>query len=75
MLYMLRKALWLFLVPLLFPSPLPGQTSPALEKLRFVYSAIGSSQSSIWIPYEAGTFRKHGLDVELLYVGGGGRAA
>ena len=26
-------------------------------------------------PYEAGIFRKHGLDVELLYVGGGGRAA
>jgi NitT/TauT family transport system substrate-binding protein len=29
----------------------------------------------VWIPHEAGIFRKHGLDVELLYVGGGGRAA
>ena len=29
----------------------------------------------MWIPYEAGIFRKHGLDIELLYVGGGGRAA
>ena len=38
-------------------------------------SAIGGSQASVWIPYEAGIFRKHGLDVELLYVGGGGRAA
>jgi NitT/TauT family transport system substrate-binding protein len=27
------------------------------------------------MPYEAGIFRKHGLDVELLYVAGGGRAA
>jgi len=52
-----------------------AQVKPSLEKLRFVYSAIGSSQSSVWIPYEAGIFRKHGLDVELVYVGGGGRAA
>ena len=55
-------------------------TSPAiaqapLEKLRLTYSAIAGSQASFWIPYEAGIFRKHGLDVELLYVGGGGRAA
>ena len=46
-----------------------------LEKLRLIYSAIGGSQASVWIPYEAGIFRKHGLDVELLYVAGGGRAA
>jgi len=52
-----------------------AQAKPALEKMRFVYSAIGGSQSSVWIPHEAGIFRKHGLDIELLYVGGGGRAA
>ncbi|TAJ80732.1 ABC transporter substrate-binding protein [bacterium] len=52
-----------------------AQAKPPLEKMRFVYSAIGGSQSSVWIPYEAGIFRKHGLDIELLYVGGGGRAA
>ena len=46
-----------------------------LEKLRLTYSAIAGSQASFWIPHEAGVFRKHGLDVELLYVGGGGRAA
>jgi NitT/TauT family transport system substrate-binding protein len=50
-----------------------GQTP--LEKLRLTYSAIGGSQASVWIPYEAGIFKKHGLDVELLYVGGGGTAA
>ena len=55
-----------------------GSTAMAqspLEKLRVTYSAIAGSQASFWIPYEAGIFRKHGLDVELLYVGGGGRAA
>jgi NitT/TauT family transport system substrate-binding protein len=74
---MVRKTLPLFLPLLLglLPYPLRAQTAPAPEKIRFVYSAIGSSQSSVWIPYEAGIFRKHGLDVELLYVGGGGRAA
>src|ERR1700756_1670362 len=45
------------------------------EKLRVTYSAIGGSQAAAWIPYEAGIFKKYGLDIELLYVGGGGRAA
>jgi NitT/TauT family transport system substrate-binding protein len=56
-------------------SPVWAQAKPALEQMRFIYSAVGGSQSSIWIPHEAGIFRKHGLDIELLYVGGGGRAA
>jgi NitT/TauT family transport system substrate-binding protein len=52
-----------------------SQAQAQLEKMRIAYSAIAGSQASFWIPYEAGIFRKHGLDVELLYVGGGGRAA
>src|SRR4030095_6291610 len=55
-------------------SSMAGAQSP-LAKLRLTYSAIGGSQASVWIPYEAGIFRKHGLEVELLYIGGGGRAA
>ena len=54
---------------------LEAEAQSSLEKLRVTYSAIGGSQASVWIPYEAGIFRKHGLEVELLYVGGGGRAA
>jgi len=74
---MVRKTLPLFLSLLLglIPYPLMAQSAPSLEKIRVVYSAIGGSQSAVWIPYEAGIFRKHGLEVELLYVGGGGRAA
>jgi NitT/TauT family transport system substrate-binding protein len=52
----------------------PADAQAPLEKIRLAYSAIGGSQASFWIPYEAGIFRKHGLDVELLYVAGGGRA-
>jgi NitT/TauT family transport system substrate-binding protein len=54
---------------------LSSAQAPVLEKLRVIYSAIGGSQASVWVPYEAGIFRRHGLDVELLYVAGGGRAA
>ncbi len=64
---------FLFISLAIFAWPAYGQTP--LEKLRLAYSAIGGSQASFWIPYEAGIFRRHGLDVELLYVAGGGRAA
>jgi NitT/TauT family transport system substrate-binding protein len=69
-------------IPLLFCSlalalaaAQPSSAQAPAEKLRVIYSAIGGSQASVWVPYEAGIFRKHGLDVELLYVAGGGRAA
>ena len=60
------------LIALAVAGPVAAQP---LEKLRLTYSAIGGSQASFWVPYEAGIFRKYGLDVELLYVAGGGRAA
>lgn len=71
----IRQLLWSVLAVFLFLAPAVAQVKPAPERVRAVYSAIGSSQSSLWIPYEAGIFRKYGLEVELLYVGGGSRAA
>jgi NitT/TauT family transport system substrate-binding protein len=70
---MFRYLLSLLIAFLALPQEIKAQSQ--LEKMRLIYSAIGGSQASVWIPYEAGIFRKHGLDVELLYVGGGGRAA
>src|SRR5687767_9070341 len=52
-----------------------AQTRASADKVRVVYSAIGSSQSPLWIAHEAGLFKKHGLDAEILYVAGGSRAA
>ena len=66
--------LWIFLAAL-HASDLSAQVRSGAEKIRLVFSAIGSSQSPLWIGYEAGIFRKHGLDAELLYVAGGSRAA
>jgi NitT/TauT family transport system substrate-binding protein len=68
------RRLLLFLI-LISYWPVRATAQTPVEKLRLAYSAIGGSQASFWIPYEAGIFRKHGLDVELLYVAGGGRAA
>ncbi len=68
---------YLFVIALvlrLFALPPDSAAQSTVEKLRLAYSAIAGSQASVWIPYEAGIFRKHGLDVELLYVAGGGRA-
>jgi NitT/TauT family transport system substrate-binding protein len=70
---MCHYLLSLLIAFLALPQEIKAQSQ--LEKMRLIYSAIGGSQASVWIPYEAGIFRKHGLDVELLYVGGGGRAA
>jgi NitT/TauT family transport system substrate-binding protein len=52
-----------------------AQVRSSVDKVRVVYSAIGSSQSPLWIAHEAGLFKKHGLDAEILYVAGGSRAA
>ena len=64
----IKFAFALFLVAILI-SPSNAQLRSVPEKIRVVYSAIGASQSTLWIPYEAGIFRKNGADVELLYVG------
>jgi NitT/TauT family transport system substrate-binding protein len=56
-------------------NPCNAQVRSAPEKVRVVYSAIGASQSTLWVPHEAGIFRKNGVEVELLYVGGGSRAS
>ena len=69
------ELIFLSVVSLLLSHSSMAFAQAPLEKLRLTYSAIGGSQASVWVPYEAGIFRKHGLDVELLYVAGGGRAA
>ncbi|HTM09316.1 MAG TPA: ABC transporter substrate-binding protein [Verrucomicrobiae bacterium] len=71
----MRSIAAVFIALLCAAQTVNAQTKPAVEKMRFIYSAIGGSQSSVWIPHEAGIFKKHGLDLELLYVSGGGRAA
>ena len=50
----------------------PGQTP---KKIRIVYSSISGNMAPLWVTYERGFFRRYALDVELVLVEGGSRAA
>lgn len=65
-----RIALRIILVlPFVFASR--AYTQPRLEKLHIGYSAQAGSLAPLWVTQEAELFRKHGLDVELLFIPGG----
>src|ERR1041385_4293165 len=46
-------------------------SSAHAAKLYVVYASIGGTQAVGWVAREAGLFAKHGLDVEMLFTGGG----
>ena len=50
----------------------PGQP---MEKIRIAYSSISGNMAPLWVTHERGFFRRYGLDVELVLVEGGSRAA
>ena len=48
-----------------------GAQSQSLPKIRIGYPSISSRQAQLWIAKDEGLFRKHGLDVELIFLRGG----
>lgn len=44
------------------------------EKMRVAYASFGPALSPSWVTAEKGFWKKHGLDVELIYLGGGSRS-
>jgi NitT/TauT family transport system substrate-binding protein len=40
------------------------------EKLRVAISSISTSQVNVWVPLDAGFFKKQGFEVELVYISG-----
>ena len=64
----IRSLRALFLAFLLALSAAP---SVHAAKLYVVYASIGGTQAVGWVAREAGLFAKHGLDVEMLFTGGG----
>lgn len=44
------------------------------EKLPVAYAALGGGQLPLFVTEAAGLFKKHGLDVELVFIEGGSRA-
>ncbi|HEV8342680.1 MAG TPA: ABC transporter substrate-binding protein [Candidatus Binatia bacterium] len=74
----LRQCLALsFLLSAIAAPAAAGEGSPAqpLEKVRIAYSSISGNQVPAWVALEQGFFRKNGLDVELVFIEGGTRAA
>ena len=51
---------------------LPSAQASGQDKLRLGLSSIGATNGSIWAAEEKGLFRKHGVDVEVIFIGGGG---
>ncbi|MGH7871044.1 MAG: ABC transporter substrate-binding protein [Candidatus Binatia bacterium] len=40
------------------------------ERLNVCFSSIAATSITTWVPYEAGIYKKHGLDVRIVYVAG-----
>ncbi|MPZ75770.1 MAG: PhnD/SsuA/transferrin family substrate-binding protein [Deltaproteobacteria bacterium] len=51
----------------LFLSIEPSSAAP----VRVAYSAISGAMGPLWVAHDLGIFSRHGVDVQLLYVGGG----
>ncbi len=41
------------------------------EKVRFSFSSLTGAQSPLWVAKEAGFFKKHNIDADLVYIPGG----
>ena len=48
-----------------------GASTVKAAPLRVAYSAISGAMALLWVAQEGGYFKREGLDVELLYIGGG----
>ncbi len=51
-----------------------GPLGERLEKVTIVYGGISAGHAPLWMTYEAGLFRKHGLDAQIVFVEGGSTA-
>jgi NitT/TauT family transport system substrate-binding protein len=52
-------------------SLLSGIAQGAAAPVRVAYSAISGAMGPLWVAHDMGIFTRHGLDVQLLYIGGG----
>src|SRR3954464_5392125 len=45
--------------------------SSSAAPVRVAYSAVMGAMGPLWVAHDLGLFNRHGLDVQLLYIGGG----
>ena len=48
-----------------------GDSLFALDRIRIGMGALSPTNSAVWVAEERGFFKKHGLEVEAIFIGGG----
>jgi len=48
-----------------------GAWAQGLQKIVAAYSSLSATQAVLWLAKEAGSFQRHGLDVDLIYISTG----
>jgi ABC-type nitrate/sulfonate/bicarbonate transport system substrate-binding protein len=70
--------IFLWAIGLLTPAlanPAEKTAERPLSKVIIAYSSISGNMAPLWVTYEKGFFSKYGLNVQLVLVEGGSRAA
>jgi len=67
----MKSKLIIFIVALLQLTLCTDVQAQAIPKIRIGYPSISSRQAQLWVAKDEGIFRKHGLDVELIFLRGG----
>jgi ABC-type nitrate/sulfonate/bicarbonate transport system substrate-binding protein len=65
-----KKALESLFAVLVFFLLCPSR-STALERVRVGLSALSATSGSLWVAEEKGLFQKHGIEPEVIFIGGG----
>ena len=71
---LVKNPICILAILVLFGAVFPHSAVVAADKLFVLYSARVMSQSMPWIAQEAGLFKKHDLDLQLVYVAAGAPA-
>jgi NitT/TauT family transport system substrate-binding protein len=66
---MRQTMLWLFLMATI--SSVQVAKAWSLDKIRIGMGALSPTNSAIWVAEERGFFKKHGLEAEAIFIGGG----
>jgi NitT/TauT family transport system substrate-binding protein len=48
-------------------------SAQTLHKILVGYSSLSATQAAVWLAKDGGSFQRHGLDVDLLFVGSGAK--
>ena len=65
----MRPRIWISLVVVVLAAV--SRPAPAADRVNFAYSALSGLQAPLWVAKEAGFFKKHDIDAQVLFIVGG----